>query len=186
VTNPPPQFREWAFATRPRLRRTAFLLTSDWHLAEDLAQDTLVRVHAVWSRVSASGAPDAYATRTLVNCVRATARRPWRRESSVDLLPERVDPRSSAEPVDGRDELLAALRQLGQSQRTVVVLRYWDDLSIDAVAAAMNLSSGTVKSQAARALARLRELLTDLDRVPALAVPPPFHRRRPADPTGDI
>ncbi len=181
MTNPQQQFRDWAYPARPRLRRTAFLLTGDWHLAEDLTQDTLVRVRSVWSRVSGSGAPDAYATRTLVNCLRATARRPWRRESSVDLVPERIDPGSSAETPDHRDELLAALAQLGLSQRTVVVLRYWDDLSIEAVAASLNLSTGTVKSQAARGLAQLRELLGSLDRVPALAGPTSAN----TDSTGD-
>ena len=101
-----------------------------------------MRVHSVWSRVSASGTPDAYATKTLVNCLRATARRPWRRESSVDLLPEHIDPRASTETPDDRDALLAALSQLGQSQRTIVVLRYWQDLSVEAVAASLNCRPG--------------------------------------------
>jgi RNA polymerase sigma-70 factor (sigma-E family) len=161
VTNPhETEFRAWAALARPRLRRTAFLLCGDWHLAEDLTQDTLVRIYAVWHRVSASGAPDSYATRTLVNCQRATARRPWRREHVTDELPDRplVGTEGSQ---DDRDLLLVALARLGDSQRTIVVLRYWEDLSIDEVAAVLGVSPGTVKSQSARGLARLRHLLRD-------------------------
>jgi RNA polymerase sigma-70 factor (sigma-E family) len=162
VTNPQEhEFRAWASAARPRLRRTAFLLSGDWHLAEDLTQDTLVRIYAVWPRVSASGAPDSYAMRTLVNCQRATARRPWRREHVVDVLPDRTQAGSATDAGDDRSVLLDALARLGGSQRTIVVLRYWEDLSVDDVAATLGLSTGTVKSQSARGLARLRTLLRD-------------------------
>jgi RNA polymerase sigma-70 factor (sigma-E family) len=161
VTNPHEiEFRAWAALARPRLRRTAFLLCGDWHLAEDLTQDTLVRIYAVWSRVSASGTPDAYATRTLINCRRATARRPWRRERTTDAVPEHPGA-PPADAYDDRDVLLRALAVLGDSQRVIVVLRYWEDLSIDEVAHALGVSEGTVKSQSARGLARLRDLLAD-------------------------
>jgi RNA polymerase sigma-70 factor (sigma-E family) len=154
------EFRTWAAPARVRLRRTAFLLCGDWHLAEDLTQDTLVRVYAVWDRVSASGPPDAYAVRTLVNCQRAAARRPWRREHVVADVPDRADARPSAgSGAEERDRLIAALRGLGRSQRAIVVLRYWDDLSVDEVSQILGIAPGTVKSQSARGLARLRELL---------------------------
>jgi RNA polymerase sigma-70 factor (sigma-E family) len=158
-----PEFPAWAVSARSRLRRTAFLLSGDWHLAEDLTQDALVRVYSVWPRVSASGAPDAYATRTLINCHRAAARRPWRRESTVGDLPDAPDPRLTGQATGDRDVLMTALSLLGRSQRTIVVLRYWEDLSVGEVALALNLSTGTVKSQAARGLARLRALLAELD-----------------------
>ena len=84
----PPEFRDWAAAARPRLRRTAYLLSGDWHLAEDLAQETLLRMYAVWGRVTRIGAPDAYARRTLINLYRSTLRRPSRREYLTDVMPE--------------------------------------------------------------------------------------------------
>jgi RNA polymerase sigma-70 factor (sigma-E family) len=155
------EFRAWAVLARPRLRRTAFLLCGDWHLAEDLTQDTLVRVYAVWPRVSTSGAPDAYAVRTLVNCGRATARRPWRRERATDDLPDQAGAVSAVDARDERDVLLTALAALGGSQRAIVVLRYWEDLSVDEVARVLGVSTGTVKSQSARGLSRLRTLLGD-------------------------
>jgi RNA polymerase sigma-70 factor (sigma-E family) len=136
-------------------------LCGDWHLAEDLAQDTLTRMYAVWPRVSRSGVPDAYSRRTLINAHRAAARRPWRRESAVDVL-EDTDAaavRDESTSVTDRDALLHALSKLGRSQRTIVVLRYWEDLSVAEVADLLDLSAGAVKSQAARGLAHLRAAL---------------------------
>jgi len=151
------EFGVWATAARPRLRRTGFLLSGDWHLAEDLAQETLVRMYAVWPRVSRAGAPDAYARRTLVNQYRTTLRRPWRREHLTDAVPERAAAPDGGH--DERDTLLAALAGLGASQRAVVVLRYWEDMSVTDVAALLDLSPGTVRSQASRALQTLRDRL---------------------------
>ncbi|WP_331273030.1 SigE family RNA polymerase sigma factor [Motilibacter deserti] len=154
-------FRGWAVTARPRLRRVAFLLCGDWHQAEDLTQDTLARVYSVWSRVTRTGGPDAYARQTLVNAYRALLRRPWRRETAVgyledDALGQAQDPSLD---VSDRSDLLLALRTLGASQRAVVVLRYWEDLPVAEVAELLNVSTGTVKSQAARGLANLREAL---------------------------
>lgn len=174
-------FRDWAALTRPRLRRTAYLLCGDWHLAEDLVQETLVRVYSVWRRISVSGPPDAYATRTLVNIRRAQLRRPWRREASVEQVPDRAAPES--EGVDERDRLLAALAELGDSQRVVVVLRYWEDRSVEEVADLLGLSTGTVKSQSARGLSRLRRLLGDESDDPPVGVLTPH---RTSSPIGDL
>jgi len=160
VTSPAvDEFAAWAASAAPRLRRLGFLLSGDWHRGEDLAQETLVRIYAVWSRVSPRGSPDSYATRTLVNLHRTSLRRSWTREQPTAELPEVVDPTS----YDGSPDaaLLVALARLGPSQRAVVVLRYWDDLSVDEVADLLHLSSGTVKSQASRGLANLRDLLGD-------------------------
>jgi RNA polymerase sigma-70 factor (sigma-E family) len=155
-----PEFRDWATAARPRLRRTAYLLSGDWHLAEDLAQETLMRLYAVWGRVAQAGAPDAYARRTLINLYRSTLRRPSRREYLTDVMPELAAVQSGSH--DEREVLIRALAELGQSQRAVVVLRYWEDLSVAEVAEVLGLSQGTVKSQASRALASLRARLSDL------------------------
>lgn len=157
MTDREESFRSWATASRPRLRRTAYLLCGDWHLAEDLAQETLAKLYAVWPRVSRSGAPDAYARKTLINAHLAVRRRPWRRESVVDVMPDEGIVPPTAED---RDVLLAALASLGPSQRAIVVLRYWEDLSIAEVASLLDLAPGTVKSQSARGLEHLRALMT--------------------------
>lgn len=154
-------FPDWAAAAaRSRLRRMAFLLCGDWHQAEDLTQETLVRVYAVWARVSRSAPPDAYATKTLVNTYRSALRRPWRRERPYgDDVPDASSPTSDA-PGQSKD-LGAALRQLTPTQRAVVVLRYWEDRSVAEVADLLDLPAGTVKSHASRALAHLRGSLVE-------------------------
>ena len=151
------EFRDWAAAARPGLRRTAYLLSGDWHQAEDLTQETLLRIYAVWRRVSAAGPPDAYARKVLVNLHRQALRRPVHREQPAESLPDRPAP--GAGPDDDRDELLGALAGLGASQRAIVVLRYWEDLSVAEVADLLRLRPGTVKSQSSRGLASLRALL---------------------------
>ncbi len=159
VLDDTPDFREWAVAARPRLRRTGFLLTGDWHLAEDLTQETLVRMYAVWGRPSVHSV-DGYARTTLVNQYRQVLRRPSRREHVSDQLPE--VPVTDRHDHDDRAVLLAALADLGPSQRAIVVLRYWEDLSVAEVAQLLRVREGTVKSQASRALAYLRAKLPEL------------------------
>ncbi|HLT12027.1 MAG TPA: SigE family RNA polymerase sigma factor [Micromonosporaceae bacterium] len=151
-------FREYASARRGELRRTAYLLCGDWYLADDLVQDALAKLYVRWRRVRAKGEVDAYVRRMLVNGFLASRRRAWRREITTGELPD-VPGRLSAD--DGtRDMLLRALADLQPSQRTIVVLRYWDDLSVEQTAAALGCSTGNVKSQAARGLAHLRAALS--------------------------
>lgn len=152
-------FRGWASARRSRLRSTAFLLSGDWHLAEDLAQDTLARMFAVWDRVSAGGDPDAYARRVLVNLYLDHRRRPWRREESRGVMPEATAPGAGVVEAGVRLELIAALREVPPGQCAVLVLRFWEDLSVEQTAAALNTSEGNVKSQTSRGLVTLREAL---------------------------
>jgi RNA polymerase sigma-70 factor (sigma-E family) len=135
----------------------AFLLCGDWDRADDLVQETLVRLHRRWASIAIAGA-DAYARRVLLNVTIDERRRPWRREIATEVLPEVVgiDP----EPA-GVHLLSAALRALPPRQRAVLVLRFFDDLSVEQTAAALDCSTGTVKSQTARGLARLRRLLPD-------------------------
>lgn len=153
------EFASWAVVAAPRLRRLGFLLTGDWHTAEDLTQDTLVRIYAAWPRISRHGAPDAYATRTLVNRHRSSLRRAWNREQPFAELPDSIDPGTTSYDGDPDGALLEALSRLGPSQRAVVVLRYWDDCSVDEVADLLHLSTGTVKSQASCGLDNLRALI---------------------------
>jgi RNA polymerase sigma-70 factor (sigma-E family) len=153
-------FVSWAEVAAPRLRRLGFLITGDWHLAEDLTQDALIRIYSVWGRVSRAGSPNAYASRVLVNANRSWERVAKNREQPTEHLPERPE-LASADSIgaDMQDRLASALAHLGTSQRTIVVLRYWECRSEAEVAQMLNLSRGTVKSQASRALAHLRELL---------------------------
>lgn len=157
-TSGPPDFEQYVAARRTSLRRTAYLLCGDWDRAEDVVQDALARLYVHWRRASRAGSVDAYARRTVVNAFLAEGRRPWRRERSTDAVPDRAyaDPTATA---DDRDALLQALAQLGPSQRAIVVLRYWDDLSVEETAAMLGTSTGNVKSQAARGLAHLRTVL---------------------------
>jgi RNA polymerase sigma-70 factor (sigma-E family) len=149
-----------AFVTdaSPRLLRLAYRLTGDRGLAEDLLQNALWRVARRWSR--AADDPYAYAHRTLVNLAvdghRRRLRRP--REVAVAAPPERGG-RPETDAVDDRDALLAALRGLPPRQRAVVVLRFWEDLSVERTADLLGCSAGNVKSTTSRALAALRAVL---------------------------
>ncbi len=142
----------------PGLLRTAWMLTGDRELAEDLLQTALVKAWPHWRRVAAEGAPAAYVRTVMARTYAAWWSRRWRTEIPTAALPERPDSAPGAEAADDRDVLARALAQLPPRQRTVVVLRYYQDMSEQEVAAAMRCSVGTVKTQASRGLARLREL----------------------------
>jgi RNA polymerase sigma-70 factor (sigma-E family) len=148
-----------------RLARIAFLLTGDTHLAEDLVQIALSRLAPKWDRVVAKGDPTPYVRAILVNTATGWRRRRWTGEAPTSPLPDaRADDgaqRAWADGVGRRDELRRALGQLGARQRAVVVLRFYEDLPEAEVARLLHCSVGTVKSQAARALAKLRRLIAD-------------------------
>jgi len=122
----------------------AYLLCGDRHAAEDLVQTALAKLHVAWPRVRRSGAEDAYVRRILVNASIDAHRRPWRREQTAAELPE--VPAPSAFDTGERDELVQALATLGPRQRRILVLRYWLGLTIDEVAADLQVTSGTVKT----------------------------------------
>ena len=150
-------FEGFAAESGAELLRIALLLTSDPHTAEDVIQETLQRLAARWSRVDN---PKAYCRRVIHNIVidqtRARARRP--RELQLFDAGERSDPRA-ADPygsVELWPALRAALDRLTMHQRTVIVLRYFDDCSEAEVAKLLGISTGTVKSTASRAIAQLR------------------------------
>jgi RNA polymerase sigma-70 factor (sigma-E family) len=150
------EFVEFAEACSPRLRRTAFLLCGDWHTAEDLVQTALAKVFLSWHRIRRKDAAQAYATRTLVNTYLADKRLMRAGEILTHTPPER--PVVSPMP-ETRIVVLDALATLPPRGRAVVVLRYWSDLSVEQVAAVLGCSPGNVKSQSARSLDKLREVL---------------------------
>ena len=150
------EFIEFAAAASPRLRRTAFLLCGDWHAAEDLAQTTLAKMFVSWRRITQPDAAHAYATRTLINVYLAGRRR----KRAVELLTSRLPDRPvEAQAPELRIVVLDALAALPPKARAVVVLRYWEDLSVEQVAELLGCSTGNVKSQSARSLDKLRALL---------------------------
>ena len=155
------EFTEYVAARRTHLRRVAYLLCGDWHGAEDLVQTALAKLYVAWPRIHRDGSPDAYARRILVRASIDESRRPWRRERATAELPDTgVSDRS---PVEDREQLREALARLPAGQRAAVVLRHWAGLTVEETALDMNCSVGTVKSQTARGVARLREQLTVLE-----------------------
>jgi RNA polymerase sigma-70 factor (sigma-E family) len=140
------------------LRRTAYLLCGDWHRAEDLVQGTLIKV-VVAARRRRIDSLDAYARQVLLRLFLEENRRLWRKREKS--WPELVDLTGVTEDNDTRMSVLAALRGLPPKQRAAVVLRYWEDRSVEETAAMLGVAPGTVKSQCAKALAALRVVLQD-------------------------
>lgn len=151
------EFAAFAAARSAALGRTAYLLTGDHQLAEDLVQTTLFKTAKAWRRIR--GNPEAYARRVMYHENVSW----WRRRRVSELIvakpPERGE--SSAD-VETQLVLVRALARLTAKQRTVLVLRYFEDLSESQVAAALGISLGTVKSQTRHSLRRLRELAPEL------------------------
>ena len=138
------------------LLRSAWLLTGNWASAEDLVQTSLLQSWLHWDEIKAD-APDFYVRRVLMNTFLSGQRRRWNREQPTADLPDRpgADELTSSEL---RQVIWRALSGLPARQRAVVVLRYFNDLSEAQTARALDCSIGTVKSQASRALARLRSI----------------------------
>ena len=154
-------FREFMHARWPAMVRLAYGLTGDQGHAEDVAQAAFARAYASWPRVRRSGDPDAYVRQIVINQNRNRFRKHRVAERLTDSPPEsgvidaaRID---ATREYDERSALITALQRLGPRQRAVIVLRYWVDLTEQETAVALNCSVGTVKSQASRALATLRQ-----------------------------
>ena len=150
------QFREYCDGSLGALLRFGYALTGDREAAADLVQTALTRTYAAWSRVVRRDAPDGYVRRTMVNQLSNQRRAARRRELVVAELPEHGAPDEAPAAVDARLALRSALDALPPRQRATVVLRYCEDRSEAEVAALLHCSVGTVKSQAAKALAKLR------------------------------
>ncbi len=151
-------FAEYFAAKSDAMRGTAYLLCGDWQRAEDLVQTAFTKLYLAWNRVSRHEVLDGYTRRTLVRTFLDERRRGWfRREQVADTPPERVH----TDPTSGEDRmvLLDALATVPPRQRAVLVLRYWEDLSVEETAGLLHCSTGTVKSQAARGLQTLRATL---------------------------
>ena len=152
----PPDFADFVRGRSGTMLRAAWLLTGgDWALAEDLVQTALGEVWRRWDRVADMAAPDAYAHKAMVNtCLRWRGRR-WTGEIASAYLPESAAS-GGFHQVEMREALLRALRELTMKQRAVIMLRYFEDRTEAETADIMGCSVGTVKSQAAKAMAKLR------------------------------
>jgi RNA polymerase sigma-70 factor (sigma-E family) len=152
-------FVEFVAARGDALLRTAALMCGARQDAEDILQTALEKAYRQWGRLEAGSDPEPYVRRILVNLVISRSRR-WKvlREIHMARLPE-TPAESPNHSVELRGTLMDELRKLGPRQRAVLVLRFWEDLSEAETAQALGCSVGTVKSQASRGLARLRERL---------------------------
>lgn len=148
-------FTEFYLARRQALRRTAYLIVGDWHTAEDVTQQAMIKLYAAWARVRNDTA-DAFARKVVVNECLSHLRR--RRDVPVERVPDRATESHEATQLD----IGAALGLLAPRQRAIIALRFLDDLSVADVAHALAVTEGTVKSQTAKALATLRTHLPEL------------------------
>ncbi|HEV7710917.1 MAG TPA: SigE family RNA polymerase sigma factor [Asanoa sp.] len=158
---------EYAWFVRARshaLLRSAYLLTGDQHLAEDLVQEALARTHRAWSRLRETGNAEAYARRTMYHLQVSV----WRRRKVTEVLPgDLPEPRDrhgqdDPESITRRMTVERALRSLSPRQRAVVVLRYFEDHTEVEAAETLGVSVSTIKTQTGRALERLRKLVPEL------------------------
>lgn len=154
------RFAAYFAARHVSVRRTAYLLCGDWHWAEDLTQNAFVRLAAGWTRIRDAGAVDAYLRTCLLRAYFSEARRSWRRQEQSVPQPPDYAGADGAEALTRRLVFAEALRQLPPRQRATLVCRFFQELDVAETAAALECSEGTVKSQTARGLRALREVLT--------------------------
>jgi RNA polymerase sigma-70 factor (sigma-E family) len=149
------EFTEFFAAAAPALRRTAYVVVRDWHLAEDLTQQALAKLYVAWPRVR-EDTRMAYARRVVVNECLSHLRR-HRPETPTGTVPDRAvyDPTT-------RDDLGPAIALLPPRQRAIVALRFYEDLPVSEVGRLLGIADGTVKSQTSRALETLRGRLPHL------------------------
>jgi RNA polymerase sigma-70 factor (sigma-E family) len=151
------EFDDFFRSTWPRLFRTAYGVAGDAGAAEDALQAAYARAYARWGHVRRTEHPEAYVRRMVVNEIIGTRRRGWWQRERPHAAPEPPTPVVAPEAgVVDRDLVWAAVLALPPRQRAVVVLRYYEDLSEEDIAAVLGCSRGTVKSQASAALAALR------------------------------
>lgn len=146
-------FDDFVAARSDRLLRTAYLLTRDHGSAEDLLQTALTKAWSSWGRIHTH--PEPYVRQVLVNTYATWWRRKWHGEHPTERLPEQPAADTTTAHAD-RTDLWAALGTLPRRQRAVVVLRFFEDLSEAETARVLGCSTGTVKSQTSKALAKLR------------------------------
>jgi RNA polymerase sigma-70 factor (sigma-E family) len=149
------EFAAFVHSTRRGLCRLAYLVCGDRDRAEDVVQTALAQVYARWGNIRRDEGPHKYVHRAVVNAAIDERRRPWRREHVAERLPDLAAPTDDGLTL----RIIEALAALPPRQRAVVVLRYVEDLDVEHTADLLGISTGTVKSQAAKGLEALRGLL---------------------------
>lgn len=150
-------FDELVDVRSPSLLRTAYLLTGDWSSAEDLLQSSLAKTWFRWKRLEDTQAGEAYVRQVMYTTYCKWYRRKWRGEISTGYLPDVQTTTDEYSRIDDHDGLGRALAELSPKTRTIIVLRFFEDLTEAQVAHALGCSIGTVKSTTHRGLAKLRE-----------------------------
>jgi RNA polymerase sigma-70 factor (sigma-E family) len=141
-------------------RRTAYLMCGDWDRGDDVVQRVLTELYRKWPRVHRQDNPDALVRTMLMRRLLDERRSRWSRVRLSADLPEAPAP--ATPDVGERMAMVAALRRVAPRQRAVLVLRFFEDLTVEETADALNCSAGTVKSQTAKGLATLRRLLESM------------------------
>jgi RNA polymerase sigma-70 factor (sigma-E family) len=152
----PEGFRDFVERRSAALVRSAWLLTGSQAAAQDLVQAALLHTWQRWTKIVRRDAPEPYVRRVMMSIFLSSRRRRSAGETATGHLPDRADSRDRPSEVEVQHDVARALTQLSPGQRAALVLRYFDDLSEAETAEAMGCSVGTVKSQAARGLTRLR------------------------------
>ena len=156
-------YEEFADSRLGLLLRYAVMLTGDQHTAQDLVQDTMVRVQLNWRRVAASDSPDGYVRKMLTNQFIDLRRGSWLRRVLLRAEPDpvRAVPFDHADESAERDRVWGMLAKLPRRQRAALVLRYYEDLPDADIAEVLGCAIGTVRSSISRALATLRTELVE-------------------------
>ena len=141
------------------LRNTAYLLCGDWHLAEDLTQTVFIKLYRAWRRIERHDTMDQFARKVLLRTYLDERRRPWRREFATEPEAAELELADFGDDAESRLAIRQAVLQLNPKHRAVLVLRFWEDMSVEQVAEVLDCSPGTVKSQTSRGLVSLRKLL---------------------------
>jgi RNA polymerase sigma-70 factor (sigma-E family) len=149
-------FRSFVEERQTMLRRRAYLLCGNWADGDELVQEALARVYVAWPRI-ATGAETAYTRRTMMNLY-LNDQRKRRREVLTDEAPE---PETTDHDRELAMTLTDLLRDLPEKQRAVLVLRFWEDLTVPQIAECTGVAEGTIKSQISRGLAALRDRLAE-------------------------
>ena len=151
------EFAEFANAHAERLRNTAFMLCHDWHLAQDLTQTALTKLFLSWRRATQADNLVAYAQKILLRSYLDHRRR----RSSTESTPGVLHEPAYRENPELRLTMLDALAGLPARDRAIVILRYFEDYSVEQVAEVLDVPAGVVKTQTRRSLAKLREVLAE-------------------------
>jgi RNA polymerase sigma-70 factor (sigma-E family) len=160
MTEAEEEFREFAVAVQGHLRRSAYLLCGDWHLAEDIVQSAFVKIFRVWRRVRKVDNQLGYARQVVYRCFLDQYRKEKKQLPTVPiagLADQAVAESGGDASFDGM--VLEALAALPPRARAVIVLRFWEDMSVEQTASVLGVTEGTVKSQTSRAVAQLRDRL---------------------------